>query len=161
MKTLLFTNGKTMLKTIKRIMIHLPMAAMFLTAVLAGTAAAENQVEPTCTLKTLKGRYQFAATGYSIVGSVAQPIGIVEVIDINGDGTLNVPAVTLSLNGTILRFADVSGSYTVNEDCTGTITFVTDVHLDIFIEPDGKEFGLIQTDPNTVLAAVARRVSRK
>ena len=44
MKTLLFTNGKTMLKTIMKTSIHLPMAAMFLTAVLAGPAAAENQV---------------------------------------------------------------------------------------------------------------------
>jgi len=49
----------------------------------------------------------------------------------------------------------------VNEDCTGTITFVTDVHLDIFIAPNGKEFDLIQTDANSVLAAVARKVSRK
>jgi len=123
--------------------------------------AEEKEHEPTCTLKTLKGRYLFATTGSNIVESVSQPIGIVEVLDINGDGTLNVPAVTLSVNGTILRFADVSGSYTVNEDCTGTITFVTEVHLDIFIAPNGKEFHLIQTDPNTVLAAVARRVSRK
>ena len=121
----------------------------------------EKDHAPTCTLATLKGRYLFATTGSNIVESVPQPISIVEVIDANGDGTLNVPAVTLSVNGTILRFADVGGSYTVNEDCTGTITFVTEVHLDIFIAPNGKEFYLIQTDPNTVLAAVARRVSRK
>ena len=44
MKTLLFTNGKTMLKTIMKTSIHLPMAAMFLAAVLAGPAAARNQV---------------------------------------------------------------------------------------------------------------------
>jgi hypothetical protein len=123
--------------------------------------AEEKDHAPTCTLKTLKGTYQFATTGYNIVDSVPQPIAIVEVIDVNGDGTLNVPAVTLSVNGTILRFADVGGSYTVNEDCTGTITFVTDVHLDIFIAPNGKEFHLIQTDANSVLAAVAIKVSRK
>src|SRR5262245_14655357 len=123
--------------------------------------AGEKEHEPTCTLETLQGRYLFATTGYNIVDSVPQPIGIVEVIDANGDGTLNVPAVTLSANGTILRFADVGGIYTGNEDCTGTITFVTDVHLDIFIAPHGKEFDLIQTDANSVLAAVARKVSRK
>jgi hypothetical protein len=44
MQTLLFTNGKTMLKTIMKTSIHLPMAAMFLAAVLAGPAAARNQV---------------------------------------------------------------------------------------------------------------------
>ena len=40
MKTLLFTHGKTMLKTIAKTSIHLPMAAMFLTAFLVGPAAA-------------------------------------------------------------------------------------------------------------------------
>jgi hypothetical protein len=123
--------------------------------------AEEKDHAPTCTLKTLKGTYQFATTGYNIVDSVPQPIAIVEVIDVNGDGTLNVPAVTLSVNGTILRFADVGGSYTVNEDCTGTITFVTDIQLDIFIAPNGKEFSLIQTNEGAVLAAVATKVSRK
>jgi hypothetical protein len=124
-------------------------------------SAEANELEPTCTLKTLKGRYLFATTGFDIVESVPQPIAIVEVIDASGDGALNVPAVTLSANGTILRFADAGGSYIVNEDCTGTITFVNDVHLDIFIAPNGSEFYLIRTDPNHVLAAVARRVSRK
>ena len=90
--------------------------------------AEEKEHEPTCTLNTLKGTYRFAATGYNITSTGPQPIAIVEVIDVNGDGTLNVPAVTLSVNGTILRFVDVGGSYTVNEDCTGTITFVTEVH---------------------------------
>ena len=44
MKTLLFTHGKTMLKTIAKASIHLPMAAMFLTALLVGPAAAEKHV---------------------------------------------------------------------------------------------------------------------
>jgi hypothetical protein len=44
MKTLLFTNGKTMLKSIMKTGFHLPMAAMFLAAVLACPAAAGNQV---------------------------------------------------------------------------------------------------------------------
>ena len=42
--------------------------------------AEEKEHEPTCTMETVKGRYQFAATGSSIVDSVPQPIGIVEVI---------------------------------------------------------------------------------
>jgi hypothetical protein len=124
--------------------------------------AEEKEHEPTCTLKTLKGRYLFATTGYNIVESVPQPIAIVESIDFNGNGTLTVLAATVSINGVIVRFMDGSGSYTVNEDCTGTITFAPSApNLDIFIAPNGKEFYLIQTDPNTVLAAVARRVSRK
>ena len=121
-----------------------------------------------CTLATLSGTYVFTATGYNITSSGPQPKAIVEVIDFNGDGTLNVPAATVSLNGnTPLRSKDVGGSYTVpntnfsddSESCTGTITFNIGPTLDIFIAPNGKEFYLIQTNPNTVLAGVARRVS--
>jgi hypothetical protein len=56
-----------------------------------------------CTLKTLRGTYVFAASGYNIVAGVAQPKAIVEIIDFNGDGTLSVPAATRSLNGVIAR----------------------------------------------------------
>src|SRR5438874_8089199 len=107
--------------------------------------AEEKEHEPTCTLETLKGRYLFATTGSNIVESVPQPIAIVESIDFNGNGTLTVPAATVSINGVIVRFMDGSGSYTVNEDCTGTITFAPSApNLDIFIAPNGKVFYLIQ-----------------
>jgi hypothetical protein len=44
MKRQLFTKGKINMKTIMKTSIYLPMAAMFLAAVLAGSAAAEKQV---------------------------------------------------------------------------------------------------------------------
>ena len=56
-----------------------------------------------CTVRTLRGSYVFSATGFNIVGGVQQPKAIVEVIAFNGDGTLDVPAATVSLNGVIIR----------------------------------------------------------
>ena len=50
-------------------------------------------------------------------------------------------------------------NYTVNENCTGTITFADGPRFDILIAPNGKQLYLIQTNPNTVLAGTARRVS--
>ena len=41
----------------------------------------------------------FSASGFNIVAGVAQPKAIIEVIEFNGDGTLSVGAVTLSVNG--------------------------------------------------------------
>jgi hypothetical protein len=41
--------------------------------------AEENDDGPTCTLNTLKGTYQFAATGYNITSTGPQPLAIVEV----------------------------------------------------------------------------------
>ena len=76
-----------------------------------------------CTLRTLRGSYVFSATGFNIVGGVQQPKAIVEVIVFNGDGTLDVPAATVSLNGAIIRSLPSTGTYTVEDDCSGTITF--------------------------------------
>ena len=116
---------------------------------------------PTCTLKTLNGVYVFTATGYNITPSGPIPKAIVEVIDFNGDGMLAVPAATVSINGVISRTIDGSGTYTVDEDCTGTITFTPGPGFDIFIAPNGKELYMIQTGAPAVFAGTTKRVSRK
>ena len=74
-----------------------------------------------CGLATLTGSYVFSATGYNIVSSVPQPKAIVEVIDFDGKGTLNVPAATVSINGNpILRSMNVGGSYTIPNQTSTT-----------------------------------------
>ena len=65
---------------------------------MSGSAVANDDPDD-CTLKTLRGTYVFAATGYNIVSGIAQPKAIVEVIEFHGDGTLSVPAATRSVNG--------------------------------------------------------------
>jgi hypothetical protein len=118
---------------------------------------------PTCTLKTLNGVYVFTATGWNITPSGPIPKAIVEVIDFNGDGTLTVPAATVSINGVISGGGGGSGTYTVDEDCTGTITFTPGPNFDIFIVPNGKELYMIQTGGvlPAVFAGTTKRVSSK
>ena len=111
-----------------------------------------------CTVRTLRGSYVFSATGVNIVGGVQQPKAIVEVIVFQGDGTLDVPAATLSLNGMIIRSAPSFGTYTVEDDCTGTITF-NGPTFDIFLSKDGDDIAMIQTTPNTVFQGLATRRS--
>jgi hypothetical protein len=111
--------------------------------------AEEKDQATECTPATLTGLYVFTATGYNIVPSgfstgpstVPQPKAIVEVIDFSGDGTLTTPAVSRSANGVIFpTTVGSNGEYTVNEDCTGTITFLPNgPHFDIFIAPNGKD----------------------
>ena len=111
-----------------------------------------------CTVRTLLGSYVFSATGFNIVSGVPQPKAIVEVIVFQGDGTLDVPAATLSLNGMIIRSAPSFGTYTVDDDCTGTITF-NGPTFDIFLSKDGDDISMIQTTPNTVFQGLATRRS--
>jgi hypothetical protein len=71
---------------------------------------------------------------------------IVEGIDFNGDGTLVSPFATVSINGNIFRSSGSVGFYTVEADCTGTLTFTGGPNFDIFVQPgDGKMIWMIQT----------------
>jgi hypothetical protein len=115
----------------------------------------------TCDLRTLRGSYVFAATGYNIVGGVAVPKAIVEAIRFNGDGTLAVPAVTVSINGVISSPPPGGvGVYTLDAGCTGTVTFTPGPSFHLFVGPTGTEGWMIQTNPNTVFQGTITRVSR-
>jgi hypothetical protein len=118
-----------------------------------------QQKNPTaCTLATLNGLYVFDASGYNIVNQVPQPKAVVEFLDFKGDGTLTSKA-TVSLDGVIHSGIAGSGSYTVNQDCTGSLTFNgSGFSFDLFVAPHGRRFHMIQTDSDTVLAGESRRV---
>ena len=131
---------------------------VFLAIGVCGAAFAADDASR-CSVQTLRGRYVFSASGFMINAGVAQPKAIVEVIDFNGDGTLAVPAATRSVNGTITRSQPSVGTYTVTEDCAGTITFDGPA-FDIFLSPRGNRLWLIQTNPNSVFQGSATRTSR-
>jgi len=125
----------------------------------SGVAAAGGE-HRACTVRTLRGSYVFSATGFNIVGGVQQPKAIVEVIVFQGDGMLDVAAATVSLNGVIIRSVPSAGTYTVEDDCTGTIT-LNGPTFDIFVSKDGDVISMIQTNPNTVFQGLAtRRMNR-
>ncbi len=122
---------------------------------------------PTCTLKTLKGRYLVADKGtilppaFGVTGPTPGANAGFHIF--NGDGT-GTDIVTLRVNGvTVLRNAVVPTSYTVNADCTGTITVLVPggPHFDIFIAPSGEAIVLVGTDPGNYVTSIDRRVSDK
>jgi hypothetical protein len=121
--------------------------------------AEQSHHDEVCGVKSIRGTYVFAATGFNIVAGVALPKAIVEVIEFNGDGTLSVPAATLSANGVIVRSVHGTGTYTVADDCSGTILFAGPT-FDIFLSPDGDTIWMIQNNPNTVFQGTATRTTR-
>lgn len=124
-----------------------------------GFAQATNPTA--CTLATLNGMYAFEATGYNIVNGSPVPKAVAEFLNFKGDGTLTSLA-TLSVNGNIVQNdAAGTGSYAINQDCTGTLTFSpSGLTFDLFIAPNGSRFHMIETVTGTVLAGSARRVGR-
>jgi len=127
---------------------------------ISGAAIADEA--PSCRADKLDGLYVFSATGYTIVAGVAQPKAITELIRLNGDGTLTSPGATRSINGVITQIRPVPpgiGTYTLGEDCIGTLAFTNGPSFDIFASPRGEDFWMIQTNPNNVLQGNVTRVS--
>jgi hypothetical protein len=112
-----------------------------------------------CDLQTLRGSYVFTASGYNIVSGAAQPKAIVEAIDFNGDGTLGVPAATVSINGVINRTAAGAGTYTLEATCRGTVTFTPGPSFDIFVDRNGRQAWMIQTNTNSVFQGAVTKIS--
>jgi hypothetical protein len=131
-----------------------------MTSGIAGVAPADG---PKCTPASLDGLYIFTASGFTIVGGVAQPVAIVEQIRFNGDGTADVPGGRVSVNGNVFTTAG-TGTYTIsalaapNRACQGSLAF-PGVNLYMFIPPDARDIQAIRTDPNTVFQGTATKVS--
>ena len=121
------------------------------------------QAHEPCSASTLEGLYIFSATGFNIVQGAAQPKAVTEYIHFNGDGTLSVPAATVSVNGVITRPPAGVGTYTLDPDCTGRLQFgPPGAAFDLFIAGHGSEVYMNQTGGAVpgVLEGRARRISR-
>jgi hypothetical protein len=95
------------------------------------------------------------------VNGASLPKAIIETVVFDGLGNVTTPAVSLSINGTIIQPPQGSpGVYTVDADCTGTLMFADGPKFDLQITPNGKQINLLQTNPATVMQGTARRVSR-
>lgn len=122
-------------------------------------ASANDEDTVSCSARTLRGVYQFRATGLNIMNGVAVPKAIIETIVFDGHGNVLTPAVSLSVNGNIIQPPQGSpGVYTVDADCTGTLTFADGPMFDLHVRPYGKAVDMLQTNPGTVMQGEAERV---
>jgi hypothetical protein len=127
--------------------------------------AEEKEHEPTCTLKTLKGRYLFGGIATLLPPAVEQQslLAVAGYHTFNGDGT-GTDIVTVTINGAVVLENFVAPiSYTVNPDCSGTYTVpISEETFGLFIAPHGEELMVIGTTPGSILVqGPNRRVSRK
>ena len=134
--------------------------------------AEEKEHEPTCTLKTLKGRYLFGGISTLLPPLAPQPslLAVAGYHIFNGDGT-GTDIVTAVLNGESVEKnagenpdrSEYDTIYTVNPDCSGTFTVpAAGVSLGLYVAPNGEEMITIGTTPGDVsVLGPSRRVSRK
>jgi hypothetical protein len=142
-------------------------AVAALCAVLPGMAAAQGVKG--CDHTMLRGQYVFTASGFTRSGAGAEwvPKAIQEFLAFNGDGTVTTPAVTVvnpgGNSGAVIEARPGnSGTYVVNDDCTGQLTFADSVAFRIYVAPRGDEFWLLQLvglgGSQNVFQGVAKRL---
>jgi hypothetical protein len=121
--------------------------------VLAVKTGAAEEARAKCSVATLKGMYLFANNGFQIREEDHVPFAVAGYDVYDGNGKVN-SVLSVNLNGEITQNVRSSGTYTVNEDCTGTLTFPDPIQqFDLFVAPDGSQYALIQTDPPELVSA--------
>ena len=135
---------------------------VFMLGCIAMQPAYAQDNQKTCSLETLQGRYILDATGFNVVNGLVVPKTVVEFIDFHGDGTLASIGTAVVGGNKISDNAPGAGTYNVNSDCTGTLTFTSFPFpvFNLYSAPNGKQVHLIQTSPTgQMLAGPAHRVS--
>ncbi len=118
-------------------------------AVGTGFANDENAGKAKCSEATLDGTYLFAEDGVILTGNDQIPFALAgyEVYDGNG----KVRGVQSgNFGGEVSRKERFTGTYTVNADCTATVTYPDGepFRYDLFVAPDGSKFTLVQVNPS-------------
>ena len=111
----------------------------------------------------MKGSFGYSVTGALTGGPTPGPFAAVGRLTFDGAGNFqNVR--TISRNGSITSRAQGIGTYTVEPDCTGNLTFtdggVVTLSTDLVIDADGDEIRMIATSAGTVLTVAGRRQFR-
>src|SRR3954453_18810324 len=114
-------RGGDMRNHVGALALSLPLALAGAGSPLAAETAAAPDAAAQCSEATLRGTYLFATSGFNIGGKFKGPSAAAGYNLVNGNGHLRT-VVSFSLNGKITRFERDTGTYTVNTDCTGTIT---------------------------------------
>jgi hypothetical protein len=136
----------------KRTIVLLTVATLVLGVLAVGTGVAndENASRAKCSDATLHGTYLFAFDGVAVTGKDQLPLAIAGYDVFDGNGHVKEVAST-NFNGQITRKEHVSGTYKVNADCTGTVTYRDGSQVDVFIAPDGSKFTFVIIKPKAVV----------
>ena len=137
-------------------------AAAALALSLAPTAKADDKG---CSNAILRGTFAYTSTGsIATPPAIAGPFVEVGTQAFDGNGGTTAAAMS-SQNGNISPLT-VTGTYTVNPDCTGTMTLqvtfpgVPTFPVDVYfvVDDGGDEFQAIETDPGLVITRIGRRL---
>ena len=150
-----------MKRTIAQTTFVIVFAIVFVLGIVPGAQAGE------CSIGTLYGSFGYTATGTLLPAAApppfAGPFGEVGRQTFDGNGNTTATA-TINANGNSIPVT-IQGTYTVNPDCTGSMTRNVSplgaiANDDFVIDDDGVELRAIATDPGAIETYVYRKQFR-
>jgi len=126
-------------------------AVMLSLATLAPTLASSQEQ---CSAQTLRGKYILAGRGYMEPGDP----GVQRVHRglLVFDGVGNVSGKQSSSRAGKIGHEKLQGTYTLDADCSGTMTFASvakpgaHIHWDVYVTQDGKTGEMLRTDDGSM-----------
>ena len=139
---------------------------LLLAMLLAGLAAASRaqDAKTGCSLSTLKGNYSMQAQGTVIAQFPSLPVPpfpFAEVAIDFIDGAGNITGKFTANAGGVVILGTVAGTYTVNPDCTGTISLLTDLGIPVnetFLILRNGGLRLVDTDSYVVITRTMEKM---
>lgn len=120
-----------------------------------------------CSTATLHGSFGYTSTGILLPSFVPAPYAgpFAEVGRQTFDGRGNTDATAFTSSNGNPQAVTITGTYTVNPDCTGTMTlyvlpFMSTVQADFVIDNEGAEIRYIDTDSGVVESRVYHKQFR-
>ena len=112
-----------------------------------------------------EGSFGFETTGVFLAAVSAPAVAFIGelkfTVDPYGNGVIS-GRVAASEDGKFHSFEEVTGSYTVAADCTGTATIRprghSEMHFSFVVVDCGKEMLAIETDADTVVSGTLQRI---
>jgi hypothetical protein len=123
-------------------------AAMALGTSATAGPAPDAQV---CSVGMLRGSYLWSFDAYENIDGNFVPVAVMQGLRFNGDGTTLNTFGTVNIGGTIIFDAGgFSGTYTVNPDCTGTLSPAPGIAptFNIYVGPGAQQVWTIQSAPD-------------
>lgn len=131
------------------------------TAVALGLGPLAKASDKGCSNASLKGTFADKDTGFiTAPPAMAGPFAGVSVETFDGNGGFTATGMA-SINGNLVASTG-KGTYTVNPDCTGSITAVISplgitTHTFFVIDDSLNELQMLVTDPGLAVTCIARR----
>lgn len=123
---------------------------------LLGARPAQGKAK-SCSNGTLSGVYGALIRGTSN----SLPFAALDIVTADGNGNFSGTA-TVAYNGAISQNVPLSATYSINSDCSGTVSFSSGATQSLVITSDGEEVQFIRTDNlSAQVTGDAKRVGNK